>query len=113
MLDFLRFALGQEDQLPKDSRQRLLARLNGILGDEGVVEVYLRQNGRYFVGKRTFRPETRTQAGELVVERSTGSSLAYVLDEEEGLAPVPDFQFPLEVYEQGRIGACGKTWSAN
>ena len=104
VLDFLHFALGQEDQLPKDSRQRLLARLNGILGDEGVVEVYLRQNGRYFVGKRTFRPETRTQAGELVVERSTGSSLAYVLDEEEGLAPVPDFQFPLEVYEQGRIG---------
>ena len=104
VLDFLRFGLSQEDQAPKDSRQRLFGRLNGILGDGGVVEVYLRQNGRHFVVKRTFRPETVHQKNEIVIERCTDGSLVYGFDEEQGLVPAQDFRFPLEVYEQGRIG---------
>lgn len=40
ILDFIRFALTDEDRLPLDSKRKLLARLNAILSRDGQVEVF-------------------------------------------------------------------------
>ena len=100
ILDFIRFALADEDQLLLDSKQKLLARLHAILGSDGQVEVFVRYKGAFYVVRRVFRPKFDTR-GTLVVD-STEPSRAYRADG-DALVPVDDFSFPLEVYEQGRI----------
>jgi DNA repair ATPase RecN len=105
VFDFLRFALGGEDSWPKDARERLLNRLNGILWEDGSVEVFLRSEGEYYVVKRTFRPRIRERHQESIVVACDAPPQVYRLDpSQHDLVPVDDFEFPIEVYEQGRIG---------
>jgi hypothetical protein len=104
VLDFVRFALGHEGVVQKESRENLLSRLNGILGPEGTVELYLRHAGDIFVVKRAFNPKTSGQGPTFKVESCLDAPLAYRFDfEQNTLLPIEDFTFPIDVYEQGRI----------
>ncbi len=100
VLDFLRFALTDEELVPPDSRSRLFIRLNAILGEGGQVEVYLRYQGDMFAVRRTFSPTVHPTTLQ-IVGCSEGPH-AYKLSGNE-LVPADGFRMPIEVYEQGRI----------
>jgi len=102
VFDFIRYVLGHtETGADNQSRTTLLRRLSSILQAGSKVEVFLRSDGDYYVVERTFQPITNGQT----VTGCHNSSLAYVYDPaSKNLEPVADFAFPIEVYEQGRIG---------
>jgi len=105
VFDFIRFVLTHEDTLPKDSRDRLLIRLYGILKPEGRVELYLRKEGCHYVVRRSFNPNTSGEGSDLQIHGCYDQPTAYLLDlHQNELVPVEDFTFPIEVYEQGHIG---------
>jgi AAA domain len=103
VLDFLRFALVPDEQETPDSAKRLLKRMHDILGDQGTVEVFVRQNKNYFVVKRTFKAVYITKGKESILDRSEGKAVAQLNHPIDGLIFAPDFRFPLEVYEQGKV----------
>lgn len=104
IFDFIRFALGNDDDMPSESRDMLLHRLYGILKPGGVVTLYAKHGGQLFAIRREFSPEIRGEGARLELVDAGEAAHAYVLDEEAGrLNPVEKFDFPLEVYEQGRI----------
>src|SRR5262249_39248817 len=104
VFDFLRFVLGQENEIDKASRQRLLTRLNGILGAGGVVEAYVRYSGEFYVMRRQFNPVIQGSRLETFGDSVTDLPVAYHYDAtQDTLTPVDGFRFPVEVYEQHRI----------
>ncbi len=103
VLDFIRFALVPDEQESPDAAKRLLGRMNDILGANGIVEVFLRQNQKHFVIKRTFKPVFVTKSKEVILEKCEGKAVAYLDHPVDGLVVAPDFRFPLEVYEQGKV----------
>jgi hypothetical protein len=104
ILDFIRFALVDEDHHGEESRLRLLDRLNGILGPGGVVEAFVRQGGQHYVVTRRFEPVTDTSRAEPVVTQCVSKSCIYRFDEtHDDLVVEGNVGFPIEVYEQGRI----------
>jgi ABC-type cobalamin/Fe3+-siderophores transport system ATPase subunit len=104
VLDFIRFGLSHDMTIAADARERLLTRLYGILGEGGAVEVFVRQEGKHFVAKRTFQGVTKSRGAEIIVERCTQASVVYLYEQDSGLLPTVDHRFLIEVYEQGRIG---------
>jgi hypothetical protein len=103
VLDFMRFALLDETLLADDDRQRLVNRMNGILGEGGSVEVYLRQNRNHFVVRRQFSPVRKSRGKDTYIDGCSDKAIAYFHHITDGLIQTPDFRFPLEVYEQGRV----------
>lgn len=106
VLDFIRFALGQEARItdPGD-KDRLVARLNGILQPGSTVEVHMRLGGRLYVARRVFQPVAEGTGPRFRYVGCEGNPVTYEYDEEgDRLEPVQGVEFPLEVYEQGRIG---------
>ena len=102
IFDFIRFVLTNEGDLPNESRKRLLRRLNAILGADGKVEIYLRKEGNLYVVRRTFVPEIAND--EKTVVRCLDKSRVYLFNQNlNQLDPVDNFDFSIEVYEQGRI----------
>ena len=57
VFDFVRFALELDRDSPGDSKEKLLSRLNAILGQEGAVELIVRSEATLHVLRRTFRPQ--------------------------------------------------------
>jgi hypothetical protein len=106
VLDFIRFALGQETQIRNgEDRHRFISRLNGILQPDSSVEIYLRAGEKLYLVRRTFQPTTEGVGPRQHFVACEGAPNVYLYDPEaEQLDPVEDFDFPLEVYEQGRIG---------
>src|SRR5207245_1081785 len=80
VFDFLRFALGQEDEVDQASREKLLTRLNGILGAGGNVEAYVRHSGEFYVVRRQFNPVIRSEGVDAVVESCSDAPVAYHYD---------------------------------
>jgi hypothetical protein len=106
VFDLIRFAVGQLDSA-SDSRSRgtLLRRLYSILQSEGCVELFIRYQDDLYLVERTFRPQTTGTGESLQVVGCYDQPMAYQYEPvSEELIPIDDFQFPLEVYEQGRIG---------
>jgi predicted metal-dependent phosphoesterase TrpH len=104
VFDFIRFALGLEQEVDAKLRQNLLTRLNGILTPGGSVEVYVRHAGEIYAIKRQFNPATRGEGADLVVVCCNDPSIAYHYDRgQDSLVRIEKFRFPVEVYEQHRI----------
>ena len=104
VFDFIRFALAHEDDLPQDSRDKLLKRLFAILKVDGSVELFLRDQDNFYVIKRAFKPDTSGEGPELKVLRCNDIPITYKFNPEDNqLNPVTDLKFNVEVYEQGRI----------
>jgi uncharacterized protein YukE len=104
VFDFIRFVLAQDEMAPQESRDRLLLRLNGILGPDGVVELYLRLKGSYFVVRRVFRPVLSEVGPDMKIAGCSEKSQSFRFDPlQNKLIPVAGFGFPIEVYEQHRI----------
>lgn len=57
VLDYIRFGLGQEADASEESRLNLLDRLQGILTEGGVVELYVRSGTDAYAIRREFIPE--------------------------------------------------------
>jgi len=80
-----------------------LTRLDGTLGADGKVEIYLRKGGTIYVLERTFTP-LYASGGDKTVTACTGDPLVYRYDEhDDQLIPEEKFEFAIDVYEQGRI----------
>ncbi len=105
VLDFVRFALGQERHIQdEDDRQRFLGRLNGILQQDGMVELCLRKAGEFFVARRTFSPVATGTGPRYRIESCDTSPIFYRFDSvTHQLDPIDELEFPFELYEQGRI----------
>jgi hypothetical protein len=101
ILDFLRFVLTNEERQPPEAKRNLLVRLGGILGEDGHVEVYVRQGGAFYAVRRKFGAQYDVRNPSQITGCSE-TAKAYLLDGPQ-LTPVKDFHFPIEVYEQGRI----------
>lgn len=106
VFDLIRFVLGHAaSSSDNQSRWKLLRRLYSILQPDGMVELFLRYQDELYVIERTFRPETKGSGESLEVVGCQDRGIAYQYESTtEQLIPVDDFQFPLEIYEQGRIG---------
>jgi DNA repair exonuclease SbcCD ATPase subunit len=104
VFDFIRIALGLEDDVPQDLRDRLLLRLYAILGSGGKIELYLRHERAYYVVGRAFNPQVAGEGTNLKVLDLPDALACYRYDvDQDALVPVDQFTFPIEVYEQGRI----------
>lgn len=103
VLDFLRFGLEADMAEPKQNGP-LYARLYGILGLGGAVEVVVNAGGEVYLVKRTFNPTVNGATKQLEFATEPERAKAYRLEREQNsLTHQPTFRFPVEVYEQGRI----------
>ena len=99
----MRFASAHDKAVGQESREHLLTRLDGTLGADGKVEIYLRKGGTIYVLERTFTP-LYASGGDKTVTACTGDPLVYRYDEhDDQLIPEEKFEFAIDVYEQGRI----------
>jgi len=105
VLDFIRFGLEHDHHAAEGPQKELLRRLGAILQADGVVELIVRSDASLYLIRREFTP-VFVEGGRLGPEVAACESraVAYRLETSTGrLAPVDDFSFPVEVYEQGRI----------
>ena len=101
VLDLIRFALGHD--LLARSRGRLLERLNATLRPEGIVRLYVQKDGQPYFIERTFKLNP-SAVGRREIPACPTTPAVYRFDEERiELLPVGEFDFPVEVYEQGHI----------
>ena len=102
MLKHAPLVLGYDQLLSGDSLDKLLLRLNGILGASGTVELYVRSGGNVYLLRRIFQPNFSADGKQLV--GCTEAPQHYRFDAADGtLHPADNFKFPVEVYEQNRI----------
>ena len=106
VFDLVRFVLGHgESSSDERSKARLFRRLFSILQTDGTVELFLRYQDDLYVIERTFRPITKGDGELLEVLGCRDRAIAYQYEPStQELIPVDEFDFPLDVYEQGRIG---------
>ncbi len=100
VLDLVRFAIGHDKW---DLRAHLFTRLNATLGADGTVEIYLRKTGTIYVVKRTFTPQYTGRSENGVTVCLTDPIVYRYDDQDDQLVREEGFEFPVEVYEQGRI----------
>jgi hypothetical protein len=104
VFDFIRFALETERSAPRDSKEKLLARLNAILGPEGAVELIIRTGSKLEVLRRTFRPVFGNRdRSPIPSEVPEPTKFFRYNSETEVLDPCTASPFVVELYEQGRI----------
>jgi AAA domain len=103
VLDLVRFAIAHEKRVSADSRERLLTRLNATLGADGTVEIYLRKAGTIYIAKRKFTPQYSLRFENRVTACLTDPLVYRYEHRNDELVPEEAFEFPIEVYEQGRI----------
>jgi AAA domain-containing protein len=104
VFDFVRYGLGLENAVEAKVRENLLGRLYGILGFGGNVELFVRKGGNYYAVKRSFNPVVAGSGPNLVIQSCPDKCIAYRFDPQtDSLEPTANFEFIVEVYEQGRI----------
>ena len=104
VFDFIRLALGMERSVHSEMRARLLSRLYGILGRGGCVELFVRAGGEFYSVKRAFNPEVKVLPPNLQIQSCPDMPIIYRFDvHTDSLVPSKDFEFAVEIYEQGRI----------
>jgi hypothetical protein len=104
VFDFIRFALELDRSAPHDSREKMLARLNAILGAEGAVELIIRTGSKLEVLRRTFRPVFGNRDRSTVPSEVPEPAKFFRYNPEtDVLDPCSKSPFVVELYEQGRI----------
>ena len=104
VFDFVRFALELDRDSPGDSKEKLLSRLNAILGQEGAVELIVRSEATLHVLRRTFRPQFGSRDKVAVPSDVPERTQCFRYNaESDVLEPCAAPRITVELYEQGRI----------